>query len=194
MLAGHKGPVAALGIAPDGASLASASWDHTVRLWPLARTGDPRVFEGHTQGVNGVDVLPRWHRADHSRIRCDAAHLASPSRCSSCRDSIACAAQYCCGRARRRDHHRGRGWKSLSPFRDRQDQRRDPGWRIADHLGCAFSRWSPDCCRQHPWLRCAHRTQVARASAHPGRPGPAGMVRRLPPRQPHAVELAAPTG
>jgi cytochrome c len=58
VLAGHTGPVAALGIAPDGASLASASWDHTVRLWPLARTGDPRVFEGHTQGVNGVAFSP----------------------------------------------------------------------------------------------------------------------------------------
>jgi cytochrome c len=58
VLAGHNAPVAALGIAPDGASLASASWDHTVRLWPLARTGDPRVFEGHTQGVNGVAFSP----------------------------------------------------------------------------------------------------------------------------------------
>ena len=58
VLAGHNAPVAALGIAPDGASLASASWDHTVRLWPLARTGDPRVFEGHTQGANGVAFSP----------------------------------------------------------------------------------------------------------------------------------------
>jgi cytochrome c len=58
VLAGHNAPVAALGIAPDGASLASASWDHTVRLWPLARTGNPRVFEGHTQGVNGVAFSP----------------------------------------------------------------------------------------------------------------------------------------
>jgi cytochrome c len=58
VLAGHNAPVAAIGIAPDGASLASASWDHTVRLWPLARTGNPRVFEGHTQGVNGVAFSP----------------------------------------------------------------------------------------------------------------------------------------
>jgi cytochrome c len=33
--------------------LASASWDHSVRLWPLAG-GAPRVLEGHTQNVNGV--------------------------------------------------------------------------------------------------------------------------------------------
>ena len=58
VLTGHSAPVAALSVAPDGASLASASWDHTVRLWPLARTGDPRVFEGHTQGVNGVAFSP----------------------------------------------------------------------------------------------------------------------------------------
>ncbi|HEY7243074.1 MAG TPA: c-type cytochrome [Xanthobacteraceae bacterium] len=54
VLAGHTAPVAALSVAPDGTSLASASWDHTARVWPLARAGDPRVFEGHTQGVNAV--------------------------------------------------------------------------------------------------------------------------------------------
>ena len=38
-----------------GATLASASWDQTVRLWPLAG-GVPRVLDGHTQNVNGVAV------------------------------------------------------------------------------------------------------------------------------------------
>ncbi len=50
---GHTGPVAALAISPDGTMLASASWDHSVRLWPVAG-GAPRVLEGHTQNVNGV--------------------------------------------------------------------------------------------------------------------------------------------
>src|SRR5947208_3063703 len=50
---GHTAPIAALAISPDGATLASASWDHTVRLWPLAG-GAPRVLDEHTQNVNGV--------------------------------------------------------------------------------------------------------------------------------------------
>ncbi|HVQ68842.1 MAG TPA: hypothetical protein VMT08_15220, partial [Bradyrhizobium sp.] len=50
---GHTAPIVALAASPDGATLASASWDRTVRLWPLAG-GAPRVLDGHTQNVNGV--------------------------------------------------------------------------------------------------------------------------------------------
>src|SRR5882757_9520569 len=32
VLEGHTAPIAALAVSPDGATLASASWDHTVRL------------------------------------------------------------------------------------------------------------------------------------------------------------------
>ena len=53
VLEGHAGPIVALAVSPDGATLASASWDHTVRLWPLAG-GAPRVLDEHTQNVNGV--------------------------------------------------------------------------------------------------------------------------------------------
>jgi cytochrome c len=54
---GHTGPVAAIAVSPDGKTLASASWDRTVRLWPLPQ-GRPRVLEGHTQNVNGVAFTP----------------------------------------------------------------------------------------------------------------------------------------
>ena len=54
---GHKAPVAALAVSPDGALLASASWDHTVRLWPL-NGGAPRILEGNSQNVNGVAFSP----------------------------------------------------------------------------------------------------------------------------------------
>jgi periodic tryptophan protein 2 len=38
-LSGHEGPVSSLAFAPDGATLVSGSWDHTVRLWNIfART------------------------------------------------------------------------------------------------------------------------------------------------------------
>ena len=78
VLDGHKAPVVALAVSPDGATLASASWDQTARLWPIGafsgevRTGSPqkmrppieytggasRVLEGHAQGVNGVAFTP----------------------------------------------------------------------------------------------------------------------------------------
>ena len=54
---GHKAPVASLAVSPDGALLASASWDHTVRLWPL-NGGAPRILEGNSQNVNGVVFSP----------------------------------------------------------------------------------------------------------------------------------------
>ena len=57
VLQGHRAPVVALALSPDGSSLASASWDHTVRLWPVAG-GAARVFEGHQQNVNGVAFTP----------------------------------------------------------------------------------------------------------------------------------------
>jgi cytochrome c len=57
VLEGHTAPIAALAISPDGTTLASASWDQTVRLWPLAG-GAPRVLDGHTQNVNGVAFAP----------------------------------------------------------------------------------------------------------------------------------------
>ena len=57
VLEGHKAPVVALAVSPDGRTLASASWDHTARLWPLAG-GAPRVIEGHAQNVNGVAFTP----------------------------------------------------------------------------------------------------------------------------------------
>ena len=53
VLEGHTAPIVALAASPDGTTLASASWDHTVRLWPLAG-GAPRVLDRHTQNVNGV--------------------------------------------------------------------------------------------------------------------------------------------
>ena len=57
VLEGHTAPIVALAVSPDGAWLASAAWDNTVRLWPLSG-GAPRVLEGHTQSVNGVAFTP----------------------------------------------------------------------------------------------------------------------------------------
>lgn len=54
---GHEGPVAGLTLSPDGKHLASASWDGTIRVWPLTE-GTPRVIEGHRGPVNAVAYLP----------------------------------------------------------------------------------------------------------------------------------------
>lgn len=54
---GHTAPVVGIAVSPDGKTLASASWDRTVRLWPLGG-GAPRLLEGHTQNVNGVAFTP----------------------------------------------------------------------------------------------------------------------------------------
>jgi cytochrome c len=54
---GHRAPIASLAVSPDGSMLASASWDDTVRLWPLG-SGTKRVLEGHSQHVNGVAFMP----------------------------------------------------------------------------------------------------------------------------------------
>jgi cytochrome c len=53
VLQGHTAPIVALAASPDGTTIASASWDQTVRLWPLDGSA-PRVLDGHTQNVNGV--------------------------------------------------------------------------------------------------------------------------------------------
>ena len=57
VLEGHMAPVVALAVSPDGTMLASASWDHTVRLSLLSGSAS-RVIEGHTQNVNGVAFTP----------------------------------------------------------------------------------------------------------------------------------------
>jgi cytochrome c len=54
---GHRAPIVSLAVSPDSTKLASASWDHTVRIWSLD-DGTQRVLEGHTQNVNGVAFTP----------------------------------------------------------------------------------------------------------------------------------------
>lgn len=54
---GDTAPIVDLDVSPDGKWLASASWDRSVRLWPLAG-GKPRVFNGNAMNVNGVGFSP----------------------------------------------------------------------------------------------------------------------------------------
>ena len=50
---GHTAPIVSLTVSPDGNTIASASWDRSIRLWPL-KGGEPRTLNGHDQNVNGV--------------------------------------------------------------------------------------------------------------------------------------------
>ncbi|MGY3129772.1 cytochrome c [Bradyrhizobium sp. USDA 4501] len=57
VFADHTGPIVGLAVSPDASKLASASWDHTVRLSSLS-DGGSRVLQGHSQNVNGVAFAP----------------------------------------------------------------------------------------------------------------------------------------
>ncbi|MBE0452605.1 c-type cytochrome [Roseovarius autotrophicus] len=52
-LEGHQGKVASVAISPDGAWIASASWDGSIGLWPVAG-GAPRFLKGHDASVTDV--------------------------------------------------------------------------------------------------------------------------------------------
>ena len=55
---GHSGDVTALAYSPDGALLATASWDKTVKLWD-ATTGEQRAtLSGHSQPVSCLAFSP----------------------------------------------------------------------------------------------------------------------------------------
>src|SRR5262249_34018258 len=56
--AGHDDVVFAVAIRPDGAQLASASFDQTVRIWDLGRSRPLGVFRGHSDFVYAVAYTP----------------------------------------------------------------------------------------------------------------------------------------
>ncbi|KAK7205455.1 WD40-repeat-containing domain protein [Myxozyma melibiosi] len=62
-LAGHEGPVSCLSFAEDGSTLASASWDRTVRIWDIfSRHGSVEPFEQQS------DVLAITLRPDSKQV------------------------------------------------------------------------------------------------------------------------------
>ncbi len=58
VLTGHYGGVAAIAFSPDGTTLATASYDHTVRLWEVATGAQIATLTGHSDWVTTVAFSP----------------------------------------------------------------------------------------------------------------------------------------
>ena len=54
ILGKHLGKVIQLAVSPDGAHVASASWDGTAKIWPLDEGATPVALKGHKNIVNDV--------------------------------------------------------------------------------------------------------------------------------------------
>jgi len=61
-LTGHVATVMALAVSPDGKTLASASYDHTVRLWDLEAGKCLHELRGHTDAVRALAISPDGRR------------------------------------------------------------------------------------------------------------------------------------
>ena len=58
LLTGHTGLVNSVSFSPDGRTLASGSYDKTVRLWDVVTGGHIRTLVGHTDWVYSVSFSP----------------------------------------------------------------------------------------------------------------------------------------
>jgi WD40 repeat protein len=57
-LEGHGGWVKAVAFSPDSKTLASTSYDRTIRLWDAATGAHQQTLEGHSSSVNAVAFSP----------------------------------------------------------------------------------------------------------------------------------------
>jgi WD40 repeat protein len=60
-LTGHSSYVYTLAISPDGQTLASGSWDDTIKLWQLSTKQEICTLTGHASNVRTVVISPDGH-------------------------------------------------------------------------------------------------------------------------------------
>ena len=58
MLKGHTSVVNSVAYSPDGKTLASGSWDKTVKLWDVQTGKEQTTLKGHTDVVRSVTYSP----------------------------------------------------------------------------------------------------------------------------------------
>jgi WD40 repeat protein len=56
--AGHTAVVSSVALTPDGKTLASGSYDTTIKLWDLTSGNETATLRGHTAGVYSVAFAP----------------------------------------------------------------------------------------------------------------------------------------
>src|SRR5262249_39797996 len=57
-LDGHTDPVYAIAWSPDGKTIATASFDNSVRLWDAATRKEIKKYEGHSKMVLSIAIAP----------------------------------------------------------------------------------------------------------------------------------------
>jgi predicted NACHT family NTPase len=55
---GHTSSLSSVAFAPDGRTVLSGSWDHSLKLWDVASGRLLRSFDGHSDWVNSVAFAP----------------------------------------------------------------------------------------------------------------------------------------
>ena len=63
LFTGHTSPVRSVCFSPDGMTLASGSWDKTIRLWDVATGKHLNTLTGHTDRVASVCFSAGWYDA-----------------------------------------------------------------------------------------------------------------------------------
>lgn len=69
-LEGHSDVVFSVAFSPDGSTLASGSWDNTIKLWDEASAKCTKTLAGHSVAVSSLAFSPTgppWRQGQPTR-------------------------------------------------------------------------------------------------------------------------------